>query len=46
MDKSTTSLVNQCHILAPAGNKEPRGHSFTPPSPLGWGGESEGKGKN
>jgi len=31
--------------LAPAGNKEPHGHSLTPAPPVGWGGASEGKGK-
>jgi len=32
--------------LAPAGNKESCGHSLTPSPMVGWGGESQGKGKN
>jgi len=35
-----------CRGLAPAGNKEPHGRSLTLPPPVGWGGQSEGKGKN
>jgi len=38
--------LNTFLSLASVGNKEPHSSSLTPPlSPVGWGGESEGKGK-
>jgi len=38
--------AERCYGLASVGNKEPRSRSLTPSrSPLGWGRESEGKGK-
>jgi len=40
------SHIASCLGLAPVGNKEPRGCSFTPPLSLGWGEKSEGKDKS